>query len=113
MSPETIKEILSWLSILGVPSIFAMTAWCVKTCRVYSKQIKILFQSQQAQMRAQLLKDYKEYDKKGYILDIELKDWENQYQAYHQLGANGVLNDRYERLLQLPNDPPVSEDKPE
>ena len=57
-----------------------------------------------------LLKDYKEYDKKGYVLDIELKDWENQYQAYHQLGANGVLDDRYKRLLELPDNPPDEDD---
>lgn len=107
---DHLETILSWLSILGIPSIFAMTVWCVKTCRTYTKQIKILFQSQQAQMRAQLLKDYKEYEKKGYVLDIELKDWENQYQAYHQLGANGVLDDRYKRLLELPNNPPDEND---
>lgn len=58
--------------------------------------------SQQAQMRSQLLKDYSTYKAQGYITDLQLQDWENQYQAYHELGANGVLDSRRAELLNLP-----------
>ena len=26
-----VKEIIAWLGALGIPSIFAMTAWCIKS----------------------------------------------------------------------------------
>lgn len=62
--------------------------------------------AQKAQMRSQLLKDYYFYKERGYILPIELDDWENQYQAYHELvGPNGVLDDRRLVLMKLPNSP--------
>lgn len=59
--------------------------------------------SQQAQMRAQLLKDYKKYIAQGFIDLDDLDDWENSYQKYHLLGANGVMDSKRDALLKLPN----------
>lgn len=67
----------------------------------YSEQIKTLMNAQQAQMRSQLLKDYYTYKQRGYVYESELEDWENQYQAYHSLGANGIMDRRRETLFNL------------
>lgn len=38
MSPN-VKEFVAWLGVLGIPSIFAMTTWCIKSCIHYTKQL--------------------------------------------------------------------------
>lgn len=96
-----LTKMVSILGILGVPSIFVMVSWCMKRVLAESKNMKILMAAQQAQMRSQLLKDYYTYTNRGYIYESELSDWENQYQAYHALGANGIIDNRRERLFKL------------
>ena len=100
---DSIKELIAWLSAFGVPSIFAMTAWCIQSCVQYTKQLQILAKAQQAQMRSQLLEQYHFYMDSGWISEEHMEDWENQYKAYHSLGENGILDSRREQLLQLPN----------
>ena len=102
MSPS-VKEFVAWLGVLGIPSIFTMTMWCIKCCRHYTKQLKVLAKAQQAQMRSQLLEQYHFSLDDGWISEEHMEDWENQYQAYHSLGENGILDSRREDLLKLPN----------
>ena len=52
---EKIMELITWLGALGIPSIFAMTVWCIRCCLQYTRQLKVLAKAQQAQMRSQLL----------------------------------------------------------
>lgn len=90
-----IKEISTWLSILGIPTIFALTSWCVKSCIKFTKKLEILHAAQKAQMRSQLLEQYYHIKSRGYVWSDELDDWVNQYKAYHELvGDNGVLDAR-------------------
>lgn len=102
---STVVKFVSWLGILGIPSIFTMTIWCIKSCIHYTKQLKVLAKAQQAQMRSQLLEQYHSYIKDGYISEEHMEDWENQYQAYHSLGENGILDSRRETLMKLPSVP--------
>ena len=104
MSSAVVKFV-SWLGILGIPSIFTMTIWCIKSCIRYTRQLKVLAKAQQAQMRSQLLEQYHRYIKDGYISAEHMEDWENQYQAYHSLGENGILDSRRETLMKLPSVP--------
>lgn len=55
------KEFVAWLGILGIPSIFSMCVWCIRSCLHYAKQLKILIKAQQAQMRSQLIEQYHQY----------------------------------------------------
>lgn len=98
-----IKEILLFLAMLGIPTIFSLTVWCIKLCNNFTKQLNVLMESQQAQMRAALIKDYKFYIKQGWIDIDDLDEWENSYQKYHMLGANGVMDAKRQDLLHLPN----------
>ena len=106
---DAAKEFVAWLGILGIPSIFTMTVWCIKSCLQYTKQLRVLIKAQQAQMRSQLLEQYHYYMDCGWISEEHMEDWENQYQAYHSLGENGVLDSRREELLKLTNKKPVKE----
>lgn len=102
MSAE-FKEVIAWLGALGIPSIFAMVTWCIRCYKRYTKQLKILAEAQQAQMRSRLLEQYHFYMDDGWISEEHMEDWENQYKAYHSLGENGILDSRREQLLMLPN----------
>ena len=98
---SALKELIVWMGMLGIPSIFAMTVWCIKSCIQYTRQLKLLAKAQQAQMRSQLLQQYHLYMDAGWISEEHMEDWENQYQAYHCLGENGVLDSRRADLLKL------------
>lgn len=98
---SVVKEFITCMGMLGIPSIFAMAAYCIKSCIHYTNQLKILAKAQQAQMRSQLLRQYHMYMSAGWISEEHMEDWENQYQAYHSLGENGVLDSRREDLLKL------------
>ena len=93
--------ILNIMAILGFPTVFVMLSALFKKVGKYSGQIKILMSAQQAQMRSQLLKDYYTYKNRGFIYEAELQDWISQYEAYHSLGANGIMDKRKEALLNL------------
>lgn len=101
---EELRTVVSWLALLGVPSIFTIVMALGALFSKSLKSIYILQQAQKAQMRSQLLKQYDDYMAQGYIEPIYLDDWMNQYNAYHQLvGANAVLDARKEDLIHLPN----------
>ena len=108
---STVKEILTWFAILGIPSICSMTIWCVRACRNFSKQLHVLMNAQQAQMRSELLDKYHFYMEGGWISDVNMKEWENAYQAYHSLGENGILDDRRLKLMNLPSKKPEVSDE--
>lgn len=93
--------ILNFIAVLGFPTVFAMVAALARRTKKYSEQIKTLMNAQQAQMRSQLLKDYYKYTQRKFIYEAELEDWINQYNAYHSLGANGIMDKRKETLMNL------------
>ena len=95
------QKILYVFGILGIPSIFTLIAFTLKKVKVDAEKINILMSAQQAQMRSQLLKDYYHYTNRGFVYESELQDWINQYEAYHKLGANGIMDNRKNRLLNL------------
>ena len=106
-----LMAIIPYLELFGIPSMFGISVWCARQCIKYTNQLVILMKAQKAQMRSQLLKDFQFYKKRKWISDVELQEWTNQWKAYHDLvGENGVLDDRYQQLLKLPNNP-VKEEK--
>lgn len=96
---EKLLLVLNILAILGFPSLFVLVSVTIKKMSKYSEQIKILMDSQQAQMRSQLLKDYYKYRDRGFIYESELQDWKDCYEKYHKLGANGVMDQKYKNVL--------------
>lgn len=103
-----IQKIVYVMSLVGIPSIFSVSVWCIRICLKYTKQIKILMKSQQAQMRSKLLDKYHAHMSAGWISEEALEDWENQYQSYHELGQNGILDARRQNLFSLPNNKPIN-----
>ena len=89
------------MSLVGIPSLFLMFCGVIKMISAQSRRIKILMDAQQAQMRRNLTGDFYKYKERGRISQRDLDDWVAQYDAYHALGANGVLDSIRDKMLNL------------
>lgn len=107
---EGLQKLSVGLSILGLPGICSIVFFMFKTLMKAINKVEILQRAQKAQMRSQLLKQHDEYMVQGYVEQIYLDDWMNQYKAYHLLvGDNEVLEVKKADLLRLPNHKEVEE----
>lgn len=101
---EELRTVVNIMALLGIPSLFACSAYFAKACVKFSRKIDTLISAQQKQMRRDLMSDYHKYMGQGYITDEDLDTWEAAYQAYHNLGLNGILDTRRDDLFELPNE---------
>lgn len=61
----------------------------------------------QASLRADLYRLFDECQKKGYATQDERNNFINLYEKYHNLGANGVMDDIHNQFLELPSQKPL------
>ena len=88
-----------WLCLLGVPSLFTVLG-------VLWRRIAAMQKGMQALLRAQMINDYNRWDEKGYAPIYARQNFENCWQQYHALGANGVMDDLHAKFLALPTEKP-------
>ena len=84
----------------GIPALLLtliITTW------VQTKAIK---KGVQALLRDRLIQGYKFYAAQGWANIDDRSNLENVYIQYHNLGANGVMDDLRGKFLALPLDPP-------
>lgn len=70
--------------------------------------IELLKQGTQALLRDKLYERADRFDDKGYATIEEKNNFENIYKKYHDLGKNGVMDNLYEAVLDMPTTPPVT-----
>lgn len=87
------------LSLIGLPSLSAAV---ISYFVLQFKRVKALSLGLQALLRDRLLQAHKYYTEQGYMTYDERNNISNLYKQYHTLGANGVMNDYYEELMDLP-----------
>lgn len=58
----------------------------------------------QALLRDRLYQTYLHHSEKGYAPIYARENFENMYQQYHILGANGVMDDIYHKFMNLPTE---------
>ena len=63
----------------------------------------------QALLRDRLYSTYLKYAEKGYAPIYARENFENMYNQYHTLGANGVMDDIYHKFMALPLEKQESE----
>ena len=56
----------------------------------------------QALLRDRLYSTYLHYQEKGFAPIYARENFENMYNQYHVLGANGVMDDIYRKFMALP-----------
>lgn len=96
-----LRNLLDAMALIGIPSVFACVVWMGKKLLQFGHDMRILMNAQQKQMRRTLLIDYHKYMDAGKITDEELDLWEEDYQAYHSLGENGIMDFRRDDLMEL------------
>jgi len=80
----------------GVPAVLfgvIVTTWV---------QIRSVKRGVQALLRDRLIQGYKHYQELGYADFDDRDNLENVYVQYHNLGANGVMDDLRGKFLSLP-----------
>lgn len=103
----TIKEILSILGMIGVPSLGVIIGWLAKTIKSEKEEQKALKKGVQAMLRSQMINDYnKWYENKGYAPIWAKDNFQNVWVQYESLGENGVMNDIHNKFMSLPTEPP-------
>ncbi len=98
---EELRVIASVMALIGVPSLFSCSVYFARACVKFSRKVDILMNAQQKQMRRELTLDYHKYMAEGKIDDDDLDMWEASYQAYHELGKNGIMDSRRADLIKL------------
>ena len=88
-----------WATFLGVPALVGVAIKFLWT------QIKGVRNGVQALLRAQMIDDYNRYAEKGWAPIYARENFENCWKQYHNLGANGVMDDLRAKFLQLPTEP--------
>ena len=66
------------------------------------EDLLLLKKANQAIIRAELRKRYNEAIKAGYVGYEDKEDFEFLYNCYHNLGKNGVMDECYKVLMELP-----------
>ncbi len=56
----------------------------------------------QALLRDRLLQGFRHHEELGYANYDDRSNMENMYNAYHNLGKNGVMDELYKKFLTLP-----------
>ena len=101
MAMNELRNVASLMALIGVPTLFACASYFIKACVKFSKKIDVLMNAVQKQMRRELTQDYHKYMTAKHIDDDDLDLWISNFDAYHSLGANGVMDSRREDLIRL------------
>lgn len=97
---ETLKIVISILSATGILSI--AVAELVRRVKREKQHDEATEKGLQALLRDRLIYQYDKYKGKGYAPIYAKENFENLYKQYHNLGANGVMDDIYNDFRKLP-----------
>ena len=99
---KKVDQIWEIVKAAGVPALLLgviITSWV---------QIRSVKKGVQALLRDRLLQGYKFFRQQGWADEDDRSNLENVYVQYHNLGANGVMDDLHSKFLALPADPPAA-----
>ena len=101
-------RILNWAIPLVCGSV---VTYCVTWWRMQKKKNTALEDGVQCLLRAEILRNYKEYSRKGYCPNYAKEAENRTYKAYHALGGNDVATDKHEHIMALPDEIEKREEK--
>lgn len=111
---------MQWYELLtcaGIPTIIGIIfqLWLTKIVTKQSKKTSednSLKVGVQALLRNTLLSDGEKFLARGWIDMAHKQNYENIFQAYHNLGKNGVMSEMYKEVMALPTTK-IAKKKPE
>lgn len=99
-------SLYQWLALFSVPGLIAgMFKMFSKRLKTLRAQLDAVQLGVQALLRAQLISDWNKYSQQGWAPIYAKENFENCYNQYHNLGANGVMDDIRNKFLALPDRP--------
>lgn len=103
----TTFQILSLLGIGSIVSAIAVGLWryMQKVFKKTAKNMNAIMMGLQAVLRAQMINDYNHYKDKGHAPIYAKENFQNCWDQYEALGANGVMNHIYKEFMALPTNP--------
>ena len=96
----TLYQILSLTFGSGLLITILTAVW--KKIKTNEKKTESVQLGVQALLRDRLYSTYMRYSEKGYAPIYARENFENMYNQYHILGANGVMDDIYRKFMALP-----------
>lgn len=95
--------IYNWLCLLGIPGAVAtIVTFILAKLKQMKADQDALKMGMQASLRDAMIRDYYKWSEKGYAPIYVRDNFLNVYNNYHQLGANGVMDDLKDKFMQLP-----------
>lgn len=90
--------------VLGSGSGLALIKWIHSRYKAAKKKTEALELGVQALLRDRLYQMYAHYMERGSAPIYARENFENMYQRYHNLGANGVMDDYYKKFMEIPTE---------
>lgn len=92
-------------------SVGVVVTTVVARAKVGGKRYKAVQDGLRSLCRAEIIRQHEKYTERGYC-PIYAKDAVRKtYEAYHELGGNGVITDLYNDIIALPEMPPQPQPK--
>ena len=96
------------LQFLGIPAVFSAAIIAVaanfgRRIKENDKETKAVKLGVQAMLRAQMISEYNKAKDKGYAPIYAKDNFQNMWDNYHNLGANGVMDAIKDEYLAMPN----------
>ena len=92
--------LIALLTSSGLIGIF--TKFLLNRLKVSEQKQNALESGVQALLRDRLIYQYEKYKARGYAPIYAKENFENLYEQYHKLGANGVMDSIHEEFKNLP-----------
>lgn len=93
------------LCLFSVPAaIAAVFKYFYAKAKKTEKELAAIKRGLQALLRSQLIADYNKWSEKGYAPIYARQNFENCWTQYHELGANGVMDDIHAKFMALPTE---------
>ena len=96
----SLYQILSLLFGSGLLITILTAVW--RKIKQNEKKTESVQLGVQALLRDRLYYTYTKYEEKGYAPLYARENFDNMYNQYHTLGANGVMDDIYRKFMDLP-----------
>lgn len=95
--------VFEWLTLFAAPSlIFTIYELFTKFVFKKSNGSAAVKKGIQIILMRELMQDYRKYMADGSIDIMDKQIYEKMYLAYHNLGKNGVMDNMYQEVINLP-----------
>lgn len=103
---DILDLILKWLVPFMLGGIVSLVSMLISQVKKERKREKLLEEGLCALLRAEVVRQYEKWTERGYIPLYAIEALKKEYKVYHELGGNDVATNLYEKLKELPTEPP-------